>query len=173
MSFRNRAAARAALAIIDLRSGLAPEESRFTLFEETLVTRENYDGLVYAYRTYPPLLRHLIDRSRVPRRRIFELLADAHDTSLARSLGIAIPREARPTAQLSPREEEVFELMQQGRKNREIAAALFISPATVKVHVRHILEKLNARTRTEAVLRDQDARASATARSEADEPMSP
>jgi ATP/maltotriose-dependent transcriptional regulator MalT len=54
---------------------------------------------------------------------------------------------------LSPREREVFALMAQGRSNREIGTALFISPVTVKVHVRHIFDKLGVRSRAEAVLR--------------------
>ncbi len=41
--------------------------------------------------------------------------------------------------------------MAQGYRNREIAAAFVISESTVKVHVRHILEKLGVRTRTQAV----------------------
>jgi DNA-binding NarL/FixJ family response regulator len=48
---------------------------------------------------------------------------------------------------------EVLNLIARGMKNREIARALFISPSTTKVHVRHILEKLGVRTRAEAVLR--------------------
>ena len=51
---------------------------------------------------------------------------------------------------LSPRERDVFELIKQGLTNREIARTLFLSEATVKVHVRHILEKTGTRTRTEA-----------------------
>jgi DNA-binding NarL/FixJ family response regulator len=40
--------------------------------------------------------------------------------------------------------------------NREIAATLFISEVTVKVHLRHIYAKVNARSRTQAVLKLQD-----------------
>jgi DNA-binding NarL/FixJ family response regulator len=51
---------------------------------------------------------------------------------------------------LSPREREVLELMAQGLKNREIAEQLFLSEATVKTHVRHLLDKLRLRNRAEA-----------------------
>jgi ATP/maltotriose-dependent transcriptional regulator MalT len=54
---------------------------------------------------------------------------------------------------LSPREREVFALLAQGRSNREIGKALFISPVTVKVHVRHIFDKLGVRSRAEAAFR--------------------
>jgi len=46
---------------------------------------------------------------------------------------------------------EVLSLMAQGFRNREIANAFVISESTVKVHVRHVLEKLGVRTRTQAV----------------------
>jgi DNA-binding CsgD family transcriptional regulator len=39
------------------------------------------------------------------------------------------------------------------KTTREIAAALVVSPHTVRKHVEHILEKLGARTRSEAVAR--------------------
>ena len=51
---------------------------------------------------------------------------------------------------LSPREREVLELMAQGLRNREIAERLFLSEATIKTHVRHLLEKLRLRNRAEA-----------------------
>jgi DNA-binding NarL/FixJ family response regulator len=41
---------------------------------------------------------------------------------------------------LSPREREVLELMADGLRNREIAERLFLSEATVKTHVRHLLD---------------------------------
>jgi DNA-binding NarL/FixJ family response regulator len=52
---------------------------------------------------------------------------------------------------LTEREIEVLERIPAGMRNRDIADQLFISEETVKVHVRHILEKLGASDRTEAV----------------------
>jgi DNA-binding NarL/FixJ family response regulator len=52
---------------------------------------------------------------------------------------------------LSPRETEVLRLVSDGNRNQDIAVKLFISEETVKIHVRHILEKLNASDRTQAV----------------------
>ncbi|MEU4195392.1 AAA family ATPase [Kribbella sp. NPDC026611] len=51
---------------------------------------------------------------------------------------------------LTPRELDVLRLLARGLLNREIAAELYISPATVAVHVSRILTKLDATTRTEA-----------------------
>jgi DNA-binding NarL/FixJ family response regulator len=47
----------------------------------------------------------------------------------------------------------VLGLVTAGQSNREIAAALFISPKTASVHVSNILAKLGAATRTEAAAR--------------------
>jgi DNA-binding NarL/FixJ family response regulator len=52
---------------------------------------------------------------------------------------------------LSKREIEVLEKISEGNRNVDIAAALFISEETVKGHVKHIMEKLGAGDRTEAV----------------------
>ena len=53
---------------------------------------------------------------------------------------------------LSEREAEVFALVGAGMSNPEIAEHLFISVATVKSHVRHILAKLDLRDRVQAVV---------------------
>ncbi|MGW2314859.1 response regulator transcription factor, partial [Actinomadura luteofluorescens] len=55
-----------------------------------------------------------------------------------------------PLASLTGREREVLKLVAEGRNNREIAAALFISPKTASVHVSNILGKLNVSSRTQA-----------------------
>jgi DNA-binding NarL/FixJ family response regulator len=52
---------------------------------------------------------------------------------------------------LSKREVEVLQKVAAGNRNSDIAALLFISEETVKGHVKHIMEKLDASDRTEAV----------------------
>lgn len=52
---------------------------------------------------------------------------------------------------LTERERDVLEHVAKGDRNKDIAEQLFISEETVKVHVKHIMEKLAARDRTEAV----------------------
>jgi DNA-binding NarL/FixJ family response regulator len=52
---------------------------------------------------------------------------------------------------LTAREREILQLLADGMSNADVAARLFISQETVKSHVRHILTKLEADTRTHAV----------------------
>jgi len=54
---------------------------------------------------------------------------------------------------ITPREREILELLASGARNREIASKLFLSVHTVEYHVTHILQKLEARNRTEASIR--------------------
>ena len=52
---------------------------------------------------------------------------------------------------LTGREREILQLLADGMSNADVATQLFISQETVKSHVRHILAKLEADTRTHAV----------------------
>ena len=55
--------------------------------------------------------------------------------------------ERSPRSALTPREQQVMELVEQGLKNREIARELTIRPGTVKIHLKHIFEKTGVRGR--------------------------
>jgi DNA-binding NarL/FixJ family response regulator len=61
--------------------------------------------------------------------------------------------EESPGEQLTPREGEVLRLLADGLANKDIAAKLGISEHTIKFHIRSILGKLGAASRTEAVTR--------------------
>jgi len=53
--------------------------------------------------------------------------------------------------QLTPREVDILHLLANGNRNRDIAEKLFIAEETVKAHLKHIMEKLHANHRTQAV----------------------
>ena len=55
--------------------------------------------------------------------------------------------------QLTPREMEVLRLLGQGLSNRSIATQLDVNERTIKFHVGAILDKLEVRNRTQAVMR--------------------
>jgi DNA-binding NarL/FixJ family response regulator len=63
-----------------------------------------------------------------------------------------LPTDAPALAELTPRELEVLKLIAAGLSNREIAAELFVSEATVKTHVKRVLAKLDLRDRVQAVV---------------------
>jgi DNA-binding NarL/FixJ family response regulator len=71
------------------------------------------------------------------------------DPVLAGALTTASAAEKTPG--LTPRERDVLRLLSDGHSNVEIGKRLFISPETVRTHVRKAMAKLEADTRTEAV----------------------
>ena len=83
----------------------------------------------------PSTTRRLIDRF-VP------LLPDPERTT----------RRDNMLGAFTDREREVFLLLARGQSNREIASELFLSESTIKIHVGHILAKLNLRDRVQAVV---------------------
>ncbi len=83
-------------------------------------------------------------------------LAAAGETVLSPSLAAGLLVEVQqPTDAplISRREEEVLQLIADGASTTEVAARLYISAKTVKNHLASIYEKLEARDRTQAVLR--------------------
>jgi DNA-binding NarL/FixJ family response regulator len=76
------------------------------------------------------------------------------DPALTSAVLPARDREEEPLVEaLTPREEEVLQLLADGLSNKAIALQLGISDHTVKFHVNAILGKLGAQSRTEAVVR--------------------
>jgi DNA-binding NarL/FixJ family response regulator len=56
-------------------------------------------------------------------------------------------QERYPRSELTSREQQVLELVEQGYKNKDIATDLGIRPGTVKIHLKHIFEKTGVRGR--------------------------
>ncbi|MCX4789497.1 response regulator transcription factor [Streptomyces sp. NBC_01221] len=93
-----------------------------------------------------------------PRAELFTAVRAAADGRTVLSPAVAsrlVSRVRTPVAPgheaLSAREREVLELVAKGTSNREIAAELFISEATVKTHLTHVFAKLGAKDRAAAV----------------------
>jgi ATP/maltotriose-dependent transcriptional regulator MalT len=111
------------------------------------------DTLVTTVRAAPDIIPRLIHTGHD--RVVAAVLRASNDEALAAKHGIQLPALERVTAPLTRREREVLALVCEGLKNREIAGRLYLSEATVKLHVRRILAKVGARSRTEAVLLSQ------------------
>jgi DNA-binding NarL/FixJ family response regulator len=90
-----------------------------------------------------------------PREELFRAVRAAHrgESVLAPSVAKRLMTQFRstPVEALSERELEVLTLIAQGLTNREAAARLFISEATVKTHLVHIYAKLDVNDRAAAV----------------------
>jgi DNA-binding NarL/FixJ family response regulator len=76
---------------------------------------------------------------------------------LAQKLILGTPVVSEPPidpllAELTPREQEILQLIAQGASNREIAQQLYISEKTVKNHITSLLSRLGLRDRTQAAV---------------------
>ena len=85
-------------------------------------------------------------------------LAASGETAMSPGLAAALLREGKAASSggspvLSAREAEVLQLIAEGGSPPEVAAQLYISVKTVKNHLSNIYEKLDARDRTQAVLK--------------------
>ncbi|MHB8468524.1 MAG: response regulator transcription factor [Gaiellaceae bacterium] len=94
--------------------------------------------------------QEILDRYRDHSRRFEAVAARRSSVATAEVIpfqGLARQHEQEPTG----REIEVLQLVSDGLVNREIGQRLFLSEETVKSHVRHLLAKLQARSRAHAV----------------------
>ncbi|HEY9626032.1 MAG TPA: response regulator transcription factor [Coleofasciculaceae cyanobacterium] len=81
------------------------------------------------------------------------LTFESHTLESHRVEGQAVqPTGAALSNPLTQRELEILTLLATGKTNQEIAATLYITPGTVRVHVHAILHKLEVRDRTQAVV---------------------
>ena len=83
---------------------------------------------------------------------LIQVVRDVHDGKQPLGADVEARLAERATRpHLTPREVQVVELIAQGMRNKEIAAALGISEETAQVHVKNILSKLKVKDRTAAV----------------------
>lgn len=73
-------------------------------------------------------------------------------SAMARALRYNNESQAIDLASLTERERQILDLIAEGQSNKRIARQLDIAEATVKVHVKHLLKKLNMRSRVEAAI---------------------
>ena len=133
-----------------------PDRAQGTVLDavEACGSGDCLDGLVFACRIHPPLVSTVMG-SPVALAILRRALGSSRDVALAKRIGLSVVNDLSedPVGELTRREREVLGLLSEGLTNAEIAARLYITPSTAKVHVRHIFEKLGVRSRAAAVLR--------------------
>jgi ATP/maltotriose-dependent transcriptional regulator MalT len=116
------------------------------------VSRGVLDPFVFAFRLDKRLPRQV---TRVPaiRSALQEVLSVIDVPGRHAGVGAGLqPQQPVEDLALTPREREVLGFLAAAQTNKEIAQMLFLSESTVKVHVRNVLRKIGARTRTEAAV---------------------
>jgi DNA-binding NarL/FixJ family response regulator len=119
--------------------------------EARIVMLTTFEGDVEIQRSLEAGARGYLLKS-MPSNQLVEVIQEVHagkkriPAELAARLANHLGEES-----LTQREVEVLRAMADGNRNRDIAEQLLISEETVKVHIKHILEKLGAHDRTRAV----------------------
>ena len=119
--------------------------------EARIIMLTTFEGDVEIQRALEAGARGYILKS-MPPKELIEVIAQVHagkkriPTQVAARLAEHISDEA-----LTGREIEVLSQIAGGNRNKDIAERLFITEETVKVHIKHIMDKLGASDRTEAV----------------------
>lgn len=119
--------------------------------EARIIMLTTFEGDVEIHRALEAGARGYILKS-MPPKELFDVIVQVHagkkriPTQIAANLAEHLSDEA-----LTDREIEVLAQIAGGNRNRDIAEKLFITEETVKVHIKHIMEKLGASDRTQAV----------------------
>jgi DNA-binding NarL/FixJ family response regulator len=119
--------------------------------EARIIILTTFEGDVDIQRALQAGARAYVLKS-TPPKELVEAIRKVHSgkkpisTEIATQLAEHLSDEA-----LTDREIQVLKHVAEGNRNREIAEKLFISEETVKVHIKHVMEKLGAADRTQAV----------------------
>jgi DNA-binding CsgD family transcriptional regulator len=138
-------------AIVAIRSGKRDVRGSVERLVAEALASGGVDLLATSYRASSDLLSVLLSAN-TTRADVWKVINRTQDAELATAAGFLPPQRADPRSTLSKREREIYELICQGLSNKQIAGCLFISEATVKVHVQHIFDKLGTRSRTALAL---------------------
>jgi DNA-binding NarL/FixJ family response regulator len=119
--------------------------------EARIIMLTTFEGDVEIHRALEAGARGYLLKS-MPPKELVEVIRQVHagkkrvPPEVAAQLAEHLSDEA-----LTPREIDVLRHVSGGNRNRDIAERLFISEETVKVHIKHIMEKLGAADRTQAI----------------------
>jgi DNA-binding NarL/FixJ family response regulator len=145
-AIETRVLTRAVDAIAAIRIGRKDVRTTTEALVDETVASGGFDLLVTSYRASPELLATLATLP-TTRDRVRDVMGRAGDQELIEAAGFRLAPVTDRLAVLSRREREIHQLVCEGLSNRQVAECLFISEATVKVHVQHIFDKLGVRSR--------------------------
>ena len=127
------------------------KEIRATDEKARIIVLTTFDGDEDIYRAIQAGAKGYLLKD-VPREALMDSIRRVHAGETSVPVHLVAKLADRVSGEtLSKREIEVLKLMAQGKSNKEIASALFISEGTVKSHGKAIFAKMNVTSRTEAV----------------------
>ena len=127
------------------------KEIRATDEKARIIVLTTFDGDEDIYRAIQAGAKGYLLKD-VPREALMDSIRRVHTGETSVPLHLVAKLADRVSGEtLSKREIEVLKMMAQGKSNKEIASALFISEGTVKSHGKAIFAKMNVTSRTEAV----------------------
>ena len=144
------------VALLDLRlpdmSGIDTLIAIRTEFPDAkVIILTTFEGDVDIQRALEAGARAYVLKS-TPPRELVDIIRKVHAGKKPISTAIAAQlAEHYADDALTEREVQVLKHIAEGNRNRDIAEKLFISEETVKVHIKHVMEKLGAADRTQAV----------------------